>query len=120
MVDLFHSKDFSMSLQDRITFHLVRIQGNFTVNNLLDVRKEFSELFQSDNRNLVLDLEECQYMDSSALGIIINVYKKLRDSNGILLLLRPSLKIENLLKETNLIQIIQVLKTLEEADEFFD
>lgn len=63
---------------DKRTF-IIEINGKFDFNLVQAFRVAYSELENSIN-SIVVDLRETEYMDSSALGMLLNMQKSLEGS----------------------------------------
>jgi anti-anti-sigma factor len=89
--------------------------------NRLDISnaKEFKNLITSvieeGEKNLVLDLSQVEFMDSTALGVIASLFKKLKEVNGELELCSLSPLVNELFDITRLNTIIKIHNTKEEA-----
>lgn len=67
------------------------------------------------HRNFIIDLTNCEFMDSTFLGSIIVIAKKLRALNGQLTLVADPQKLKVLYTLTELSKMLNVEKTLNEA-----
>lgn len=56
---------------------VITIPGNFDTYIALNVRERFSELIKHADRNVILDLSKTQYLDSSGIGAIVFLFKRL-------------------------------------------
>ncbi|MCU0430657.1 MAG: STAS domain-containing protein [Cytophagaceae bacterium] len=65
------------------------------------------------------DLSNIRYMNSSGLGVLITLMTKFRNRGGELVLVNPSEQINKLLIITKLNSIFNVVKSEEEASQFF-
>ena len=65
----------------------IQIKGKFDFNLVQAFRNAYSEI-ESELSTLVVDLRETEYMDSSALGMLLNMQKSLAGKVG-------SIKISN-------------------------
>jgi anti-sigma B factor antagonist len=75
---------------------------------------------EHDERRLILDLSEVQFMDSSGLRAVLHVQRELADErDGGLVLLGATEPVRKLLKLTGLEQHLQVRDTLEQAEAGF-
>ncbi len=120
MVILINNDDFSMESQDRLTYHLIIIKGSFSVKNLLNVRSEIANILELGVNNMIFDLNECTELDSSAIGIMTNLYKKLTIQKGSVGILRPQQRIEGILTETGLSRIMPIFDNIDEVDSEFE
>lgn len=81
--------------------------------------KEFNDLLHKlvdDGKiNIVVDLSDVKFMNSSGLGMLIGGLTTMKKANGSLKLARVTDKIESLLIITKLITIFEFYETVEEA-----
>lgn len=87
----------------------------------LDRVNEFStfisrELEPGRYRHFVVDLSEVEYIDSMALGVLINLKNKYKTEGGHVLLLSPSPTVEKILKQSGLFKIFPVFYTDAEVE----
>ncbi len=89
-----------------------------------DDTKEFNGLLhkylEEDKKNIVVDLSDVKFMNSSGLGMLIGGLTTMKKGNGNLKLARTTEKIESLLVITKLITIFESFDTVEEAVKSFD
>jgi anti-sigma B factor antagonist len=85
--------------------------------------EEFSstlrKLIAEEKKNIVVDLAETKYMNSSGLGMLIGGYTTVKNSGGDLKLANVTKKIESLLVITKLSSIFENYSTVEEAVKSF-
>ena len=104
-----------------------QIEEKFTVIKLLEekldatkapaLKGEFIMLNTKGVRNIILNLENVLYTDSSGLSAILTANRLCRDVNGSLILCSISSHIEKLIKISQLENTLYVLPTVEEAKE---
>ena len=86
--------------------------------------QEFSDtlhkLIDEGKRNVILDLAETKFMNSSGLGMLISGYTTLKNGGGSLKLANATEKIESLLVITKLITIFEHYTSVEEAVKSFN
>ncbi len=84
-----------------------------------DDTKDFNELLHKlvdeGKINIVIDLSEVKFMNSSGLGMLIGGLTTMKKANGTLKLARVTEKIESLLIITKLVTIFEFYETVEEA-----
>ncbi len=108
----------SMKLNVRQIGHVavLDLAGNITVGKGDAVLREgVSKLLQSDQKQILLNLREVPYMDSSGIGEIVAGYKAARDNNGTVKLLNPSEKVSDLLQSTRLEEVFETYRNEKEA-----
>ncbi|MGE5798211.1 MAG: STAS domain-containing protein [Ignavibacteria bacterium] len=85
--------------------------------------KEFNELLHKlideGKKNIVVDLSDVKFMNSSGLGMLIGGLTTVKKSDGSFKLARVTEKIESLLIITKLITIFESFDSIEAAIESF-
>lgn len=67
----------TISLETNDTHTVITIPGNFDTHIAFKVRELFSELIKHADRNVILDLSKTQHLDSSGIGAIVFLFKRL-------------------------------------------
>lgn len=84
--------------------------------NALELKQIFLSFKEkSDTKNLVLNLTEVKYIDSSGLSAILVANKVCTEANGIMILCGVSEHVMKLVKISQLDKILDILPTEEEA-----
>jgi anti-sigma B factor antagonist len=100
---------------------IIEIKGNVMGG---DDTKEFNELLHKlideGKKNVVLDLSEVKFMNSSGLGMLISGLTTMKRENGSLKLASVTEKIESLLIITKLITIFESFENVDEAVKSFE
>jgi stage II sporulation protein AA (anti-sigma F factor antagonist) len=73
------------------------------------------ELKQLKINNLVLDLQDVTFIDSSGLGVILGRYKMLREKQGKMALINPQPPVKKILELSGVLQIINIYEDLNVA-----
>jgi stage II sporulation protein AA (anti-sigma F factor antagonist) len=89
----------------------VAIVGEINHHNAVFVRQEIDEKIQElSSKNLVLDLAEVSFMDSSGLGLIMGRYQRMQELGGTLTVANPSAEHKKLFKLAGLNKLIKYTK----------
>lgn len=84
-----------------------------------DDTKDFNEVLHKfideGKKNIVVDLSDVKFMNSSGLGMLIGGLTTIKKADGNLKLAKVTEKIESLLIITKLITIFEFFETVEEA-----
>jgi anti-sigma B factor antagonist len=70
--------------------------------------KEIDRIIDAEERNLVLNLKEVPWMNSSGLGILLAAFIRLRSYGGILKFLHVQERVRAILVTTKLVDILEV------------
>lgn len=85
--------------------------------------QEFSDLLhkllEEGKKNVIIDLAETKFMNSSGLGMLISGYTTVKNGGGSMKLANATEKIESLLVITKLITIFEHFTSVDEAVESF-
>lgn len=93
---------------DFTTAHLF---GELDHHSAEQVKDELDLLIRRFNdMNLVLDLKNLSFMDSSGLGVILGRYKKLKTKGGKMYIRNANSQIEKVFTVSGIYQIIKKLK----------
>ena len=80
-----------------------------------DFQKMVKHQIENGQTNLIGDLSEVDFMNSSGLGILISTLTSLRKAGGDLKLCSPTDRIKSLLKVSKLFTVFDMYETLDEA-----
>ena len=93
---------------------VVRLAGELDLYNAAQVRSALSDACAQAPERLVVDLGEVEFMDSTALGVLIETRTKLDNRDGFLLA-APGLETRRALQISGLDQLFTVHDTVPEA-----
>ena len=65
--------------------------------------------------NIILDLADCQFMDSSGIGLVLAIYRQAVDSGGQLCITNANGGLSDVFKLTRLQRLIPIYKTIEDS-----
>jgi anti-sigma B factor antagonist len=80
-----------------------------------EINEQINELIDRDKKNIIINLADVDWMNSSGLGILIGAVTTLKNNDGRLALVHVSERICNLLKITKLIDVFDVYDELDSA-----
>jgi len=72
------------------------------------IRNTVRDLLSSEDKNIILNLAEVNYIDSSGIGELVSTYTTVNNSGGQLKLLSLTKKIQELMAITKLLTVFQV------------
>jgi anti-sigma B factor antagonist len=103
-----------LSVEEVGTAYVVRLGGELDLYNAGQVRTVLADASAKAPERIVVDLGEVEFVDSTALGILIETRAKL-DNRGGLLLAAPGLETRRALQISGLDQIFSVHETVADA-----
>lgn len=107
-----------MELQTKIIEDslLVKILGELDHHTSEDIRNQIDYLIGSHSvKNIIFDLSQMNFMDSSGVGMFMGRYKKIKSKNGMPIMIDIQNSNRRLLKMSGLFNIYQEFTDLEEA-----
>ncbi|NLV30928.1 MAG: STAS domain-containing protein [Acidobacteria bacterium] len=75
---------------------IIRVEGRITFEHCPALERRIDEVLAGGPREILLDLEGVPFMDSSGVGEILRLFKRMREAGGSLILLRPNRKLRGL------------------------
>jgi anti-anti-sigma factor len=75
---------------------IVRIKGKVTFECCPALQSRLDKVVEKDVREVAIDFREVPFIDSSGVGEVLRLFKRMRDIGGNLLLLNPNQKLRDL------------------------
>jgi anti-sigma B factor antagonist len=101
------------SIDDRAS--LIDLEGEIDVYTAPNLKQQIITLLDSGVRHILINLTNVEYLDSTALGVLIGGLKRLRERDGSLDLICPNPRIKRVFEITGLDKIFDMYTTEEEA-----
>ncbi len=61
---------------------LVKVDGDVDVNSVRQLRKSLEDSIEQNKPHIVLDCEKLNYIDSTGLGVLVSILKKVQQYDG--------------------------------------
>ena len=97
--------DFSIKIRQSGTISIVYVSGRLTSFETGTLRDSISRLLKQGHKDIILNLTDLQYLDSSGIGELARVYVSVVKQSGQMKVIGLSSKIEEVLKITHLYQV---------------
>jgi anti-anti-sigma factor len=75
---------------------IVRIKGKITFEHCPAMQAQLDRVIGAGVREVVIDFKDVPFIDSSGIGEILRVFRLVRDSQGLLVLINPNKKLRDL------------------------
>jgi anti-sigma B factor antagonist len=114
-------KPFSLSLDSdqREDSRMMTLAGFLDAQTVGDFELAAEQFLDSDRSLLILDLHDLQYISSAGVGSIMALVHSLRRKGGDVVLVRPSLRVYDMLELLGFTEILQITQSREEAEQAF-
>lgn len=107
--------DVSVTSRESGDRTVVEVRGEIDVYTAPVLREELTSLVDAQRTNLVVDLTQVSFMDSTGLGVLVGGLKKVRTLGGDLSLVIDQETILKVFRITALTQVFAIHSTLEAA-----
>ena len=101
------------SINDRAS--LIDLEGEVDVYTAPQLKQQIINLLDDGVRRIIVNLSAVDYLDSTALGVLIGGLKRLRERDGNLDLICPNPRIKRIFQITGLDKIFDIYAGEEEA-----
>lgn len=108
---------FEVSKSGDVT--LVEVEGQLIVGNRQELKQQVLEQLEDGDRKFVIDFAETGYIDSSGLGVLVSLSKKIREQGGELRLSSLNEDLRTLFELTKLDTLFRIADDKEQALEGF-
>jgi anti-sigma B factor antagonist len=106
--------DLSGYAHDERTY-VVQVTGELDLHLEPELREELNRALAAGFTHLVVDLTDVNFLDSSALGRLVEAAKRLAERGGGIVLAAPDRQIRRLLEITALDRIFLIAPSLDDA-----
>ena len=104
---------FQVSQNGDVT--LVDVEGQLIVGNRQELKQKVLEELEGGDRKFVINFSSAGYIDSSGLGVLVSLSKKIREQGGELRLSGLNEDLRTLFELTKLDTLFRIADTSEEA-----
>lgn len=96
---------------------IIELEGEVDVYTAPQLKQQMISMLEGGAKELVVNLTKVDYLDSTALGVLIGGLKRMRERDGNMVLVCPSPRIRRVFEITGLDKIFDIYNTEEEAQE---
>jgi anti-sigma B factor antagonist len=93
---------------------IIVVRGELDLATSPELEAQLQKVWNSGNEQLVIDLRELEFMDSTGLSIIVKAHQRLSDEGRQLSVVRGSQQVQRLLDLTGVSERLQLVNSPEE------
>ena len=108
---------FEVRKQNEVT--IIDVEGQLIVGNRQELKQKVLEELENGSRKFLIDFAKTGYIDSSGLGVLVSLSKKIRETGGDLRLANLNDDLKTLFELTKLDTLFQIAETRERALQSF-
>jgi len=94
---------------------VVEVEGQLIVGNRQELKQKILEALEAGDRKFLIDFTRTGYIDSSGLGVLVSLSKKIRDEGGDLRLAGLNEDLRTLFELTKLDTLFAISDSASEA-----
>lgn len=83
--------------------------------NSEELKAEMNRLFEAGSKELIVDLKEVRFIDSSGLGVLVSGFKNASTRQGSLKLSGLQTQVRSMFELTRLHRVFDIFQTIDEA-----
>lgn len=91
------------------------MEDRLDANNSEELKAELKRLFESGTKDLVIDLKQILFIDSSGLGVLVSGYKNASILHGSLKLSNLQSQVKSMFELTRLHRVFDIFMTVDDA-----
>lgn len=62
----------------------IKLNGEIDIYNAPDLKESLTELIEERQGDIIIDCEDLKYIDSTGLGVLISILKKVKGYDGVI------------------------------------
>jgi anti-sigma B factor antagonist len=106
--------DFRVEVRTEGLAAVVVVRGELDLATSPELEEQLRRIWDTGNEQLVIDLRELEFMDSTGLSIIVKAHQRLTDEGRQLSLVRGSQQVQRLLDLTGVSERLKLVDTPED------
>ncbi len=105
-----------VKIQEHDSAVLIEVrEERLDAHNSGDLKAQMLSLFEDGRTNLIVDMQEVRFVDSSGLGALVSGFKNASARNGNLKLSSLQPQVKSMFELTRLHRVFEIFPTAEEA-----
>jgi anti-sigma B factor antagonist len=100
---------------ERGSWTILAVKGEVDLDTAPRLKSRLKEAVDKGAANVVVNLAEVEFLDSSGLGVLIGGLKRCKEAGGILALVSPRRPVRKVLSITGLDRVFPIHDTVDEA-----
>jgi len=94
---------------------VIRLKGEIDLQTSSGFKDTLREMIDEGSRNIVIDLALVPYLDSAALGVLVDAVRRVREEDGAIYLVATTPFVRRAFEITRLARIFELCDTLDIA-----
>jgi anti-sigma B factor antagonist len=107
--------DLSFEVTERNGHAVLRVEGEVDVASAAQLREQLIQLIDLGYQQVVVDLDDTRFLDSTGLGVLVGGLKRLRNREGELALVCTQRGLLNAFEITGLAEVFHIYASVDAA-----
>jgi anti-sigma B factor antagonist len=100
------SLSISGSYDNDLSQWLFSVAGEVDISNAQEMKTKLEASYREHEADLMIDVSDLNYIDSTGLGVIIGIYGQIRGADHRIVLINPRENVKKLLRITSLDKVL--------------
>ncbi|TLM68399.1 MAG: STAS domain-containing protein [Deltaproteobacteria bacterium] len=106
----------NLSIEQKGSVVLLAVhEERLDAHNSSELKNQMLKLFEEGKQNMIVDLQEVRFVDSSGLGALVSGFKNASSRNGCLKLSGLQLQVKSMFELTRLHRVFEIFADVDEA-----
>lgn len=107
--------DLALETRHEADHTIVEVAGEIDVYTAPKLRQCLVDLTEAGHKKLLVDLEKVEFLDSTALGVLVGGLRRVRDQDGSMALVCSQERLLKIFRITGLMQVFSIHDSIEAA-----
>jgi anti-sigma B factor antagonist len=94
---------------------VIELEESVDLYSVPEIKKFCKEIIKKDNKKLIISLEKIKFIDSSGLGMLVNVKHECNENKAVLKLASLSIEADRIFSLTKMQNNFEIFPTVNEA-----
>ncbi len=94
---------------------IVRVSGELDHHIASTLKEEIDQRLKEEIKNIIFDFSLLQFMDSSGIGFLMARYKKIKEKEGVAVIVSPTPQVKRILEMSGIMTIIKIAPDIKRA-----
>ncbi len=112
-------EDFEKLLVNDIVLQVVNL-SRATYKEASQLKKSLDELLLAKHKKIIVDISQCEFIDSTFLGVLVLSLKSSAKIGGDIKLIRPAEVVKTLMDKSGTLNVFNLYDSLDEAVKSFE
>lgn len=99
---------------------LIAVHGELDLFTAPELRTRLNDMIDDGTRQLIVDLSDTTFLDSTGLGVLIAVYKRMQSADGALVIIDSRNNVLKTFRVSGVDQLLTIVKSYDAANDAFD